>query len=167
MELPFLERYSGESLDQLIGLKDHYRIDSLVLAVEEALYSKPLSQLSVSERAVLAVEAMEREVNNGGYHQFFCNSSGVFTRHLVEALNSIGCPKTAAISSAAISVLNLPGEYDHDTIIDMAMKLSDEERGKLNDLDKEYYSNDEPIAQRLFEYIEMNRNGIHLPVSAS
>lgn len=51
----------------MIALKDSYRIDSLVLAVVEALHSKPETELSEAERDVLAIEALEGEVNNGGY----------------------------------------------------------------------------------------------------
>ena len=63
MSKPFLESYGGQTIQQLIAMKDSHRIDSLVLAVEQALGSKPESELSEQERVVLAVEAMEREVN--------------------------------------------------------------------------------------------------------
>jgi len=52
-------------------MEDGYRVDSLVLAMESALDAKDRRTLSPEERVVLAVEALEREVNNGGYDQFF------------------------------------------------------------------------------------------------
>lgn len=70
----FLEGYEGQTLQQLIAMKENYRIDSLVLAIEQALNAKPDTELSNAERVVLAIEALEREVNNGGYHQFFINA---------------------------------------------------------------------------------------------
>ena len=76
-----------------------YRTDSLVLAFEEAIQKKAESSpISKEERYVLAVEALEREVNNGGYDQFFLNSSHDFMDVIKEALVAIGCPKTAAIT---------------------------------------------------------------------
>ena len=62
MSKPFLENYGGQTIQQLIAMKDSHRIDSLVLAVEQALGSKPEGELSEPERVVLAVEAMEREL---------------------------------------------------------------------------------------------------------
>jgi hypothetical protein len=163
MDTPFLPGYSGQSIGELIELKDKYRIDSLVLAVEEAVGSKADSDLSEPERVVLAVEAMEREVNNGGYNQMFFNSSSDHVGFLVRALEQIGCPKTAAISAKAISVLNLPDNFDGDLVRDAVMQLSDAANAKLNECDSQYYTNDEPIVGRLFEYIERERGRIRIP----
>jgi hypothetical protein len=160
---PFLESYGGQTIQQLIAMKDSYRIDSLVLAVEQALGSKPETELSEPERVVLAVEAMEREVNNGGYEQFFGNSSREFTGFLVRALELIGCPKCAAISADAISVLELPEQFDADTVEQVASELSDKSRERLNACDSHYYENDESIEQRLFAYIEQHQHEIQIP----
>ncbi|MBX3437178.1 MAG: DUF4375 domain-containing protein, partial [Planctomycetaceae bacterium] len=92
MNKPFLDCYSGQTIQELIALKDSHRIDSLVLAVEQALRNKPDAELSEPERVVLAVEAMEREVNNGGYQQFFGNPSREYAGFLVRALGLIRCP---------------------------------------------------------------------------
>ena len=64
---PFLDAYGGQTTDELIALESEYRIDSLVLAFEAALDAK--AEHSKQERVVLAVEAVEREVNNGGFTQ--------------------------------------------------------------------------------------------------
>lgn len=92
-------------------MKDSHGIDSLVLAVEQVLGSKPEIGLSESELVVLAVEAMEREVNSGGYEQFIKNSSREFTGFVVHALELIGCTKVALISANAITVLELPEQF--------------------------------------------------------
>src|SRR5215470_8182521 len=97
--LPFLSSYSGQSPEELLSLESAYRIDSLVLAFEEAVGQKARRQgpqsLSNQELIVLAVEALEREVNNGGYEQFFINSSKEFAPIMVEALGRIGCGETS------------------------------------------------------------------------
>ena len=163
MSKPFLESYGGQSIQQLIAMKDSHRFDSLILAVEQALGSKPESELSEPERVVLAVEAMEREVNNGGYEQFFGNSSREFTGFLVRALELIGCPKVAAISADAIAVLELPVQFDADTVERIASEISDDGRDKLGECDSRYYANDESIEQRLFAYIEEHQHEIQIP----
>lgn len=69
--------YSGETTDELLGYPAQGQRDSLVRAFEEALQRKESRNgeraLSTEERTVLAVRALDREVNNGGYHQFFSN----------------------------------------------------------------------------------------------
>ena len=61
------------------------------------------------EIIVLAVEALEREVNNGGYSQFFVNSSREFTPIIVHALLRIDCIKTVEITKDAIRAAGFEG----------------------------------------------------------
>lgn len=166
MTKPFLESYGGQTIQQLIAMKDSHRIDSLVLAVEQALGGRPDEKLSEAERVVLAVEGLEREVNNGGYHQFFINSSREFTAYIVRYLELIGCPKVAVITADAITALALPDRFDADTVDRIASELSDEGREKLGECDTRYYDNDEDIAQRLFDYIEQHQQEIRIPDGA-
>jgi hypothetical protein len=68
-----------------------------------ALLFRPIKQeatnsLTEEEHIVLAVEALEREVNNGGYDQFFTNSSREFVSTIVCSLRGIGCKKTSNIT---------------------------------------------------------------------
>jgi hypothetical protein len=163
MEKKWLEAYDGQTIAEILALKHDFRIDSLVLAVEQAIQNRPGDDLSETEKVVLAVEGMEREVNNGGYHQFFCNLSGEFTFFLVHALEEIKCPITASISAEAIAALDLPETFDHDMIIDVALALPDSGWDALHKLDKRYYQNPEDIAQRLFDYIELHQSEIRIP----
>ena len=47
------------------------------------------------------VEALQAEVNNGGFEQFFFNSAGDRTRETIQALSAIGAPHTASIVGRA------------------------------------------------------------------
>src|SRR5215472_14129753 len=111
-DLKWLDGYSGQTIDQLVALEGEYRIDSLVTAFHEALDQKAArdgeESLSGEERVVLAIEALEREVNNGGFRQFFENSSQEYAPMIVQALERIGCARTAAITQEAIDALHLP-----------------------------------------------------------
>ena len=93
-DLKWLDGYSGQTIEELLALADEYRVDSLLAALEEGLNQKAEEvgeqDLSDEERIVLAVEAFEREVNNGGYGQFFSNSSGQYTPIIVASLLNIG-----------------------------------------------------------------------------
>ncbi len=160
-ETPFLDAYGGQSTDELIALESEYRIDSLVLAFESALDAK--TEHTKPERVVLAVEAIEREVNNGGFTQFFVNSSLEYTKDIVEAFQLIGCPATAELCRKAIELLGVEDLTDLDAIEQASYEVDDDEarNEQFNALDSEYYEGaEEPIAVKLFEYIKQNREKI-------
>src|SRR4026208_860628 len=56
---------------------------------------KGLASFTRGERFVYAIEGMVREVNNGGWNQFFFNSSGALGVDLVPAVGAAGSPADA------------------------------------------------------------------------
>lgn len=52
-----------------------------------------------SRQAIYMIWALEAEVNNGGYNQFYFNSSGQFYKHLPDALKLVGAPKFADLTN--------------------------------------------------------------------
>ncbi len=160
-ELEWLEGYSGQKAEQLLALEGKYRTDSLVSAFEQAILGKLNREgkdaLTEEERIVLAVEALEREVNNGGFDQFFTNSSCEFVPVIVNALRRIGCRKAANIAQRAIQATGV-SELTPEAIGD-AMSAEDGKRqGKLSRCDNSYYETAEPIADRLFAFIKANKS---------
>jgi len=155
----FLASYTGQSTDQLIALASDHRIDSLVLAFEQAIDQKKekRQKLSQPEIDILAVEAMEREVNNGGYHQFFVNSSKEYAAVLPASLERIGCPVAAAIATDAVAYLKISGAVTEAKIAAALAQLGDKAIADLGRLDARYFQNKEPIADRLFSYIQGKR----------
>lgn len=161
----FLDKYSGQTTDELIALASEYRVDSIVLAFEEALSQKASrlgkNALSQEEQVILVVEALEREVNNGGYHQFFINTPE-YAAAVVDALTRIECPATAELTKAAIDALGLEGEPTAEAIEPVIYKENEERDRKLCKLDGEYYEGTENIAGQLFEFIKANQDQIGL-----
>jgi hypothetical protein len=157
----FLEAYGGQTTEELLALENEYRIDSLVLAFEEAIGRKT-GPITDEERHVLAVEALERQVNNGGYSQFFFNSSNEYAGVAEEALRAIGCPKTAQITRDAVSALDLEGDLTPERMVDAVHPDNEAILEALGGCDDRYFSNDEPIADRLFEWIRRNRAAIRV-----
>ncbi len=157
----WFDGYEGQTTDELLALEGEYRIDSIVVAFEEAIQRKaPSRPISKEERYVLAIEALEREVNNGGYGQFFLNSSHEFIDVIEEALAAIGCPKTAAITRQAIASLGIDGELTGEKAEAVVLADSEEVREALDECDEQYFDNDEPIANRLFNWIKRNRAAV-------
>ncbi len=166
-DLKWFDEYSGQSTDELIALEGEYRTDSLVLAFEQAIDRKAartgLEGLSEEERIILAVEALEREVNNGGYHQFFVNSKE-FAPIIVRALNRIGCSEAASLTQDAISALDLRGPVSIEAIDQTIYEENDERDTELDACSNTYYRVVGDLSRPLLEFIKANRNMIRLPV---
>jgi len=159
----FLASYGGQTVDQLIAMESHYRVDSLVLAFEQAIQQKPpTKKLSQAETDILAVEAMEREVNNGGYHQFFLNSSKEYAAALPSSLDRIGCPIAARIASDALASLAIDGEVTVAKIDSTWSTRGSKVVSDLGAMDTRYFQNREQIADRLFAYIKSKLGEISL-----
>jgi hypothetical protein len=155
--------YSGQTLDQLLALEEEYRIDSLLAAMEQAIGKKATREgdrsLSSEERVILAVEALQREVNNGGYDQFFMNSSRQYAPMVVDALARIGCPKTAKTTRAAFDALGI-AELDEESI-EAVMDADNEERDEeFTRCDDSYYKSGEDVDASLFSFVKANRGSI-------
>jgi len=158
-ELAWFDGEAG-SLDHLLGLGDSYRIESLVVAIEGALLAK--ATLSPAERVVVAVEALEREVNNGGYNQFFFNSSSEYVRDIVDCLTAAGCPNAAAITAEAIAVLNPQPGWTAEDISNAAADMDESDDERLSALDERFYEYPDPIAERLFAFVQDHRGEVSL-----
>jgi len=162
---PFLERYSGESVDQLLALEDTYRIDSLVLAFEWGIMIRAerdgYETLTTAEMTVLAIEALEAQVNNGGYSQFFFNTTNQYISVIVPALLRIGCVKVAAITEEAIAALGTPPLSDSQ-IQHAVCDYTDAAARTLSDCSNRFFDYPEPIEHMLFAFIKENKSEIRL-----
>ncbi len=163
--LRWLESYNGESTDQLIALRTIYDITSINLAFEQAIDQKAYrigeDNLTLEERTVLAIEALDREVNNGGYGQFFVNSSRQYADMIVDALQRIGCHKTAEITLRALKIVQ------KSPITENEMKFGTWEENEtrqpeLDICDNLYFARVESIDDHLFSFIVEKRKQIAL-----
>jgi hypothetical protein len=150
---------------ELIGLESSYRIDSLISAMEALLTAKEGAGLPLTneEFVVLSVEAMEREVNNGGFHQFFSNSSVRFAPRLVSSLERIGATKTQKLANRVLALVGVESSVAEiqtiDDISDAVQKRlndNDEAADILSDIDTDYYDLDEDIVGLLFTFVKGN-----------
>jgi hypothetical protein len=136
--MEWLNGYNEQSPAELVALAATHRVDSIVLAFEQALQLKAMREgeaaLSDTERAVLCIEAMEREVNNGGWGQLFINEPDERFVDLAAQLSAIGCANTAALAASALAARERPDE--------------------LSALDGAYYNAGEDIAGNLFRFVE-------------
>jgi hypothetical protein len=164
-QLPW-HNYAGESAEQLLALATTRRLDSLAVAFEMAIdqkLSKLGSQsLSEPERDVLAIEGLEREVNNGGYRQFLSNSSNEYAAIVVAALQRIGCTRTATITQQALAALPRETVFSAESLGAEMARENSERDARLDSCDQEYYAAGEDIASALLKYLERHRSELRL-----
>lgn len=85
-----------------------------------------------SRQAIYMIWLLEAEVNNGGYNQFYFNSSGKFYKHLPEALKFVGANKFADLTKQA-----------NETFLSENSKITEHQDGTLTGFSKSY--NDNPL----------------------
>ena len=118
---------------------------------------KGLQAFTQPERYVYAVEGMVREVNNGGWSQFFGNSSGALAADLVPALKAIGAAKGVAIAERALGIFGKPKSLsDEDRSAHLARITGNYEKSLWDELDGEYYDNAEDYEGMIIAYIANN-----------
>jgi Domain of unknown function (DUF4375) len=162
-QLPHIE-YKGQTTPELLACKDSHSVTSLVFAFEWGIQarSRQVSEegLTDEERLVLAVLALDREVNNGGYHQFFQNSSRRFAPIIAGSLLRIGCTAAASATERAIAALQLK-VLSADSIHKAILKKNADRDAVLDACDQEYYKLDGPY-EPLLKFIVEQQHRIQL-----
>jgi hypothetical protein len=152
-DLPWLE-YGGQTTAELLACKHSHRIDSLLCAFEQGVQAKRTLQgdecITDAEWLILAVMALDREVNNGGYQQFFFNSSRQFVPIIIDCLLRIQCHATAATTERAIAALGLT-EFFGDAARNAVYKEDPARDEVFEACDNEFYQTVE-IEPKLFQF---------------
>jgi hypothetical protein len=113
----------------------------------------PFANQSTPQKVFSAIWALESEVNNGGFRQYFVNYSET-EAFVAEALDTIGAPKTADICRRALA-LAFPSGLPEDSaaIAEIAHDFSDEILDKLGELDAEFFAYPHNLTELLFAYV--------------
>lgn len=144
-----IDSTSDDDLLQLIF--DHL---SKKLSVDYRNEYETVMSWNSSMQAIYMIWVLETEVNNGGYNQFYFNSSGPFYTHLPEALRRVGATQFANLSERANKVF----EIEKTTILQNQspdpFSESDED-DPLDPFDTEFYAlyQTENLEQIQVEYI--------------
>ncbi len=109
------------------------------------LYSvEKIKKLSAGKQAIFSIWMLQAEVNNGGFNQFYYNSSGQFSEMALIGLKLINAEKFADLLDRAnksySEIANDLKEKDDGTIESFSESY---ENNPLNKLDDEFYELDE------------------------
>ncbi len=115
-------------------------------------------ELTPPEQVFVCVWELEAEVNNGGFDQYFSNTSGDYARHVEAALTAIGAKRMQKIVRQAIDTV---GEVvlseDQEQRQERLLALDDERRERLEKIDQLFFGYPDNITKLLFAYVQKNK----------
>ena len=115
--------------------------------------------LTDAEKVFFCVWVLTGQVDNGGFDQFFFNSSGNYSTEAVDAFEKIGASKTAGIVYRANSVFkNGRPSKNWTARQDELDALPESAEERLRRLDDEFYKCDEDIDKLLYEFVVKQRS---------
>ena len=121
-------------------------------------YGKKIERLNASEKTFLLIENLETEVHNGGFDQFYFNSSGDFANETVTALKEIGAFKTAEIVRTAnsefkngnVSKIRIERQNEQEIIREKATET-------WNKCDELYYRYEDDLSSLLIKFVRNHK----------
>lgn len=97
-------------IDDILAIDDP---TEFAIALSDHVFGRPggegLAGLTEAEQTVFCIAGLERDVNNGGFAQFFSNSAGGYARETIEALRRIGAQHTAGLLEQAVAPFGAAG----------------------------------------------------------
>lgn len=122
-------------------------------------YGDTLDRLTEPQKIFYFNQNLEREINNGGFNQYFYNSSGDFAHDTIISLRTIGADKTADILQKAID------QFPNSTVSkDRAKRqeVLEQIEGAANEvweqLDQTFYKYEDDLNELNIQYIKQNRS---------
>jgi hypothetical protein len=118
--------------------------------------------LRTEEQTYYAVSCLIGEVYNGGFDQFFSNSSGGHYLLVLDGLRTLGADATAALLLEVKQVLfaDRAVPIDREDRIELMPTVKSEsaaEWGKLEALDKAFWADPDKLGERCQAYAHANR----------
>jgi len=103
------------------------------------------------------IHQLETQVNSGGFHQFFTNSSGAYARETLQALSAIGATRTRDLLERAI-VIAYPEGYPSDAAEHQdALTNYADVSAAFEGVDSAFWRYDEPLADLVNQYLARSR----------
>jgi hypothetical protein len=147
-------------IDQLIVSTDLngsiIDLDDYICALCE--WGDNIPALSYPQMVFYFNQELEREVNNGGFEQYFLNSSGSYANDTIKSLQLIEAEKTSKILASAISAF--PDDIvpvDRNLRQDILEKISSQKKDRWNKLDEQFFKYEDNLNKLNMEFVRKNK----------
>ncbi len=152
---------TGFDIDKVLKLE---RRDKIVTEIDTYLnkkceYGEKVNLLNNSQKVLWIIENLEREINNGGFNQFYWNSSGNYANETIDALILIEAYKTAEIVKKANSEFkngSVPKDRaERQNELELIEENAEE---NWNNLDSEFYEYNDDLTELLIAFVINNKS---------
>jgi len=130
------------------------------------------SMMPETLKTVYLINELEAEISNGGFLQFFTNSSGKYTNETIKSLELIGANYTKNLLEKAVLIMlkhnesteNLNRKINSRELYEIfeTSEIHDNENlmAELNELDSKFYEYNDSISELKIKYFEKKENEI-------
>ena len=152
-----------KSIDEIWKIEDKqtFVIEMDNYIAKKCEYGDKMQNLNGEQRVFYITQALEREVNNGGFSQFFFNHDGAFANELISSFEKIGAEKTAQICKKAISIYGdtVPEDREAREAVLTTDDENEEERIEaiLNECDDAFFEYEEDLIELNYQFIVRNK----------
>lgn len=156
---PKSEKIVRPDIEALLQTEDEpgamLAIDSYIVSLCE--YGESIERLSEPQKVFYFNQRLEGEINNGGFDQFFFNSSGNFAHETMASLNAIGAHKTAALLKEAIDQFpNAVVPKDQEIRRNLLAEMEETCEEAFERLDQAFYKYEDNLNALNLEYMRQN-----------
>jgi hypothetical protein len=135
--------YDAERRDAILAAADPVDVVMMLFdQVQQRIVESGIETLTSTELFVFCMWDLVLEVNNGGFSQFFFNSSGDRATETLAALHAIDAPQTAALLARAIA---------HRDVAEV-----------LAEVDRAFYAEPEPLWALTAAYCRAHRDDLRV-----
>jgi hypothetical protein len=140
------------------------KLNALVSGKELYMDLLWFDELSAAQQALIGTWELANEVYNGGFAQYFHNSSRDRAKPMVGVLRSIDAPHAAAILESAIASAG-PGTRwgDEPNFLTAINSMPDDVRDRLAELERNLYDELDHLHRQVFKYLLKHRDEIDAP----
>ncbi len=138
--------------------KNHFLIAIDGWLSRKCQFGEDIEKLSDAEKVIYFNGQLEAEVNNGGFSQYFFNSSGNFAYKAVDSLTAVGASQVAEILNKALYTIgvHLPeGWTERQELLNQVLTEDMEE--KLSEIDSEFYKYPDNLEDLNYGFIIANK----------
>jgi hypothetical protein len=152
--------FKAQNLDELLNLEDtNASIAELADVIsKECNYGDGIGSLTEPQKNFFYNQWLEMEINNGGFDQYFFNSSGEFAHETVVSLKLIGAHKSVIMLQTAIDQFsNGIVPKDRAERIGLMELIREGAEEIWSELDSRFFEQDEDLDKLNLDYIRINR----------
>jgi Domain of unknown function (DUF4375) len=154
----------GRTITEILAKEPDHDLYQILGAIEVLVGSKISRKLptTLSERMIFAFTWLAREVQNGGFHQYFFNSAGDYWRDALEGLVAIGDEHGLAMFRQTLSIFpDGTPSTDRFTRQDQLEVLDEEDEDGASDhfsrMTNQYFSSPFPNWQLVYDYVKSHK----------